>query len=81
MLNDYIQRALLRSEYKRLEDQTWYADIPGFEGVWANADTVEACRVELAEVLEEWLLFKIHDHDPIPSLEGLEWPLNWQAAA
>ena len=31
---------------KMLDDQTWFAEIPGFEGVWANAATVEACRSE-----------------------------------
>jgi predicted RNase H-like HicB family nuclease len=53
MLTEYIQAALARSEYKVLDDQTWFAEIPGFEGVWANAATVEACRSELCEVLEE----------------------------
>ena len=81
MLTEYIQAALRRSVYKQLEDQTWFAEIPGFEGVWANAATVEACRSELAEVLEEWLLLKIHDHDPIPSLDGLDLTSAWQAVA
>ena len=81
MLTEYIQVALRRSVYKQLEDQTWFAEIPGFEGVWANAVTVEACRSELAEVLEEWLLLKIHDHDPIPSLDGLDLTIAWQAVA
>jgi len=79
MLTEYIQAALRHSVYKQLEDQTWFAEIPGFEGVWANAVTVEACRSELAEVLEEWLLLKIHDHDPIPSLDGLDLTIAWQA--
>ncbi len=81
MLTEYIQAALRRSVYKQLEDQTWFAEIPGFEGVWANAATVEACRSELAEVLEEWLLFKLHDHDPIPSLDGLDLTIAWRAVA
>jgi predicted RNase H-like HicB family nuclease len=41
-----------------LEDGTWFAEIPGFEGVWANSKTVENCRNELIEVLEEWLILK-----------------------
>jgi predicted RNase H-like HicB family nuclease len=40
--------------------------------VWANGATVENCRKELREVLEEWLLLKIRDNDPIPSLNGME---------
>jgi predicted RNase H-like HicB family nuclease len=72
MLSEYIQKALEKAQYKNLEDGTWFADIPGFEGVWANANTVEKCRHELREVLEEWLILKIRDHDPIPKIEGAE---------
>lgn len=71
MLNQYIQKALERAEYKKLDDQTWFATIPGFTGVWANARTVEICRKELVEVLEEWVLLKLRDNDPIPVLDGI----------
>lgn len=79
MLSEYIQSALGRSAYKQLEDRTWFAEIPGFEGVWANAATVEACRSELAEVLEEWLLIKIYDHDLLPTLDGMDLTIVRQA--
>jgi predicted RNase H-like HicB family nuclease len=72
MLSEYIQKALEKAQYKNLEDGTWFAEIPGFKGVWANANTVEQCRHELLEVLEEWLILKIRDHDPIPIIEGVE---------
>ena len=44
MLTEYIHAALKRGEYKKLEDQSWFAEIPGFEGVWANGGTIEECR-------------------------------------
>jgi len=44
------------------------AEIPGFEGIWANGKTVEECRRELIEVLEEWLILKIKDKDPNASV-------------
>ena len=71
MLTEYIQKALEKAHYKVLEDGTWFAEIPGFQGVWANANTVEECRHELMEVLEEWLVLKIGDRDPIPEIEGV----------
>lgn len=71
MLSEYIQVALEGAEYKKIEDGTWFAEIPGFEGVWANSETVEGCRKELMEVLEEWLLIKLRDRDPIPELKGV----------
>jgi predicted RNase H-like HicB family nuclease len=71
MLSEYIQKALERAQYKVLDDGTWFAEIPGFQGVWANASTVELCRQELVEVLEEWLVLKIRDRDLIPEIEGV----------
>ncbi|GFP27682.1 type II toxin-antitoxin system HicB family antitoxin [Candidatus Hakubella thermalkaliphila] len=63
MLLEYTQKALEKAEYKKLDDGTWFAEIPGLEGVWANENTVEECRTELLEVLEEWLILK---SQPIP---------------
>ena len=59
MLKDYIEAAIKRAEYKKLEDGTWFGESPGFQGVWANGEVLEDCRMELIEVLEEWLLLKI----------------------
>ncbi len=72
MLLEYIQKALEKAQYKNLDDGTWFAEIPDFEGVWANASNVEQCRHELQEVLEEWLILKIRDHDPIPKIGRVE---------
>jgi len=81
MLFEYIQGALEKAEYKKLDDGTWFADIPGFEGVWANSRTVEECRHELMEVLEEWIVLKIRDRDPLPEIEGVEIKVKEVAAA
>ncbi len=60
MITEYLQAAMRKAKYEILEgDQSFYGEIPGFPGVWANASTLEGCREELAEVLEEWLLFRI----------------------
>ncbi|MBU4320093.1 MAG: type II toxin-antitoxin system HicB family antitoxin [Nitrospinae bacterium] len=72
MLIEYIQTAIEKAEYKRLDDGTWFAEIPGFEGVWVNGNSVEGCRKELMEVLEEWLILKIQDKDPIPIIKGID---------
>lgn len=81
MLFEYIQKALEKAQYKTLEDGTWFAQIPDFQGVWANGRTIEECRHELMEVLEEWLLLKIRDGDPIPDLEGIEITFKEASAA
>ena len=75
MLLAYMSKAIEQAEYKRLEDRSWFAEIPGFPGVWANGATVEACRQELLEVLEEWLVLKLRDRDPIPAIDGVQLPI------
>jgi predicted RNase H-like HicB family nuclease len=81
MLYEYIQKALKKAQYKVLDNGTWFAEISAFEGVWANAKSVEECRQELQEVLEEWLLLKIRDGDLIPEIEGVEIKIKEVAAA
>ncbi len=73
MLTKYLQAAMHRAHYEILSDDgTFYGEIPGFQGVYANADTLEACREELEEVLEEWLLFRISRQFSLPSVDGIE---------
>lgn len=60
MLTNYIWAAMRQARYEILpDDSTFYGEIPGFGGVYANANTLEACREELEEVLEEWILFRV----------------------
>ena len=81
MIVEYIQKAIEGAEYKKIEDDTWFAEIPGFEGVWANGKSVEECRHKLMEVLEEWLFLKIQDKDPISSVKGLALKVKELAVA
>lgn len=71
MLIEYVQKAIEMATYKQLEDGSWFAEIPGFRGVWANGKTVESCRRELWEVLEEWLILKLRDRESIPKIRGV----------
>ncbi|HWC97445.1 MAG TPA: hypothetical protein VG456_11860 [Candidatus Sulfopaludibacter sp.] len=68
MLTRYIREAMRRARFRTLDDGTCFGEIPGLAGVWANEAGVEACREVLQEVLEEWLILKIRDNDPIPRL-------------
>jgi predicted RNase H-like HicB family nuclease len=73
MLNQYIQAAMRKAEYKILDGgEGYFGSIPGYKGVWANADNLEDCRAELAEVLEEWLLFRLQDGQKLPKIDGIE---------
>jgi len=42
MLRQYIEAAMRRAKYEILQDdESYYGEIPGFDGVYANAPTLE----------------------------------------
>ena len=72
MLTEYVSAAMALARYEILpEDKTYYGEIPGFAGVYADADTLEACREQLREVLEEWLLLRVSRNLPVPEVSGI----------
>ncbi len=73
MLTSYVEAAMGRARYEILPgDGTYYGEIPGFPGVYANAVTLEGCRRELQEVLEDWILVSVARHLPLPAIDGIE---------
>jgi predicted RNase H-like HicB family nuclease len=73
MLTTYIEAAMRRAHYELLpDDEGFFGSIEGLQGVWANAETLEACRKELQEVLEEWIVLGLKMGHPIPALDGIE---------
>ena len=73
MLLEYIQAALRHAKYEILpDDGSYYGEIPECNGVYANAKSLEDCREELREVMEEWVLFRIHKNLQLPTIDGIE---------
>lgn len=68
MLSSFLEEKLNNASYKILADKTYFGEVKGVRGVWANAKTLEKCRTELKEVLEDWLLLKIKSGDAVPGL-------------
>jgi predicted RNase H-like HicB family nuclease len=72
MLTEYIEAAMRKAKYEILsDDNTFYGFIPGFDGVYSNAEDLETCRSELKEVLEEWIMLGISRHVPLPVVDGV----------
>lgn len=72
MLTEYIRAAMGRARYEILEDDgSFYGEIPGFDGVWASAETLEDCRNELEEVLEGWIVLSLSKNLPLPVVDGI----------
>jgi len=71
MLSKYLQAAMRHAKYKILEDGTYYGEIPGFRGVLANAETLEDCREQLQEVLEDWILVGVRLGHRLPVVDKI----------
>jgi predicted RNase H-like HicB family nuclease len=72
MLTTYIQAAMQQATYEILEDGSFYGEIPGVQGVYANTYSLESCREELQEVLEGWIVLGLRLGHTLPVVNGLK---------
>jgi len=71
MIRRYIDATMNHARYEILpDDKSYYGEIPICPDVYANEDTLEACRRELEEVLEDWILFRVYKQLPLPEVDG-----------
>jgi hypothetical protein len=52
MIRQYVETALHKARYEKLRDGTFYGEVPRLRGVLATGASLEACRDQLAEVVE-----------------------------
>ena len=71
MLTQFIQAAMRRATYELLQDRSFYGEIPGLSGVYANAPTLESCRDQLQEVLEGWIVLGLRLGHAMPIVDGI----------
>ena len=77
MLTKYTQAALRQAKYEILEDDgSFYGEIAICNGVFSNASSLEECREQLEEVLEEWILLRVYKNLEIPVIDGIELTIN-----
>jgi predicted RNase H-like HicB family nuclease len=80
MLTTYIAAAMRRARYEILpENEGYFGTIDLLPGVWANAASLEACRDQLQEVLEEWIVLGLRMEHDLPEIDGVQ--LGIQEAA
>jgi predicted RNase H-like HicB family nuclease len=70
VIRSYLDHALRRARYTQLEDGTYCAEVRGLRGVIATGATIETCRADLESVVEEWILVRVANGLPVPSLDG-----------
>lgn len=72
MISRYVEAALRGARYDKLDDGTFYGEVPRLRGVLASANSLEACRDQLAEVVEEWVLVRVARGLRVPAVAGIE---------
>ena len=76
MLLEYVEEAMERAVYEKLDDGTFGGRIPACPGVVATGKTLSQCQKELQEILDGWLIIKLRHGDKIPLIKGIN--LNQQ---
>lgn len=71
MLTNYIQHALARAEYDKLEDNSFVGRIPKCKGVIAFAKSLTQCEAELRSILEDWIIVGLKLGHKLPVLNKL----------
>jgi len=66
MLVEYINKAISKAIYDKLENDSFTGKIPQCPGVIAFGKTLYECQEELRACLEGWLLVKIRHGDKLP---------------
>ena len=72
ILTGYIDMALSRAEYDKLEDGTFSGRIPGCKGVIAFGKTLRECENELQSTLEDWIFVGLKLGHPLPVINGFD---------
>ena len=76
MIRQYVEEALKGARYDKLEDGAFYGEIPRLRGVLATGETLEKCRNQLAEVVEEWVLVRVAKGLTVPALGKIHVKVN-----
>ena len=71
ILSAYIDEAMARAEYDKLEDHSFSGQIPACAGVIAFGETLRDCENELRSSLEEWLLLGLKLKHRLPEVGGI----------
>jgi len=76
MIKEYIEAALGKAKYEIIDDEEpYYGEIPGLDGIWASGKTLEECRNNLAEVVDGWLIVRLRRGLNIPDRKEIRVPL------
>lgn len=68
ILSNYIDEALSRAEYEKLEDGSYAGSIPPCKGVISFGKSLKECEKELRSTLEDWIYLGLRQGHRLPKL-------------
>ena len=70
ILSEYVQSAMAKANYDKLDDGTFAGRITQCKGVIAFGQTLKDCEEELRSTLEDWILLglKLGHYLPVMAL-------------
>lgn len=70
-LVNYINKMLKKASYEYDSvTNSWCASVDDLPGVYAQADTIEDARSELAEIIEEYVFVSLQEGHPLPEFKN-----------
>jgi predicted RNase H-like HicB family nuclease len=84
IITGYIESALSKAEYDKIEDGSFSGRIPACKGVIAFGKSLRECEKELQSTLEDWILVGLKLGHQLPIIDGLDLnkePVNESMAA
>ncbi|MBI2900141.1 MAG: type II toxin-antitoxin system HicB family antitoxin [Planctomycetes bacterium] len=72
ILSEYVEAAMTRAAYDKLEDKTFAGRIPCCKGVVAFGGTLRECENRLRSVLEDWILLGLKLGHSLPVLAKID---------
>ena len=72
VLTDYVEKALTKAVYDKLEDGTFSGRVPPCSGVIAFGKTLSKCETELRSTLEDWILVGLKLGHSLPVIDGID---------
>ena len=66
----YVEDMLRKAKYEYdKQTNSWCAAVNELPGAYAQADTIEDVRSELAEIIEEYILVSLQEGHPLPGFK------------
>ncbi len=72
ILTEYMDQAMARAVYDKLEDGTFSGRIPQCKGVVAFGKTLRKCEDDLRSTLEDWILVGLKLGHPLSLVAGID---------